>query len=163
MVSENFSFWFPTFWTVVGAIFTTGSFLLALLWLIKPNLFSTQHKALLKTVNELREELRRGHLKNKAEVVALRMALMPPGEPDAETPRDLLLASRNELRSLVAAVHETKEQIQESRTDLQASTSALLEILSEVRQLRKDGLKIQGVHGQPSLVPSPGKARPKSW
>ena len=114
-------------------------------------------------MSDLREELRRRHSEVKDQVVALRMALVPPGVPDAETPRDLLLASRNKLRSLVAAVHETKEQFQESRTDLQASTSALLEILSEDRQLRKDGLKIQGVHGQPSLVPSPGKARPKSW
>ena len=88
---------------------------------------------------------------------------MPPGELDAETPRNLLLALRNEQRSLIAAVHETKKQVQESRTDLQVSTSALLEILSEVQQLKKDGLKIQGVYGQPSLVPSPGKARPKSW
>ncbi|KIM94441.1 hypothetical protein OIDMADRAFT_60767 [Oidiodendron maius Zn] len=144
MVSENFSFWFPTFWTWLG-----------------PS--SLLHEALLETVGHLRAELRQGHLEVMAEVAALKMALMPPGEPDAETPRDLLLASRNELRSLVAAVHETKEQVQESRTDLQVSTSALLEILSEVQQLRKDGLKIQRVHGQPSLVPSPGKARPKSW
>jgi hypothetical protein len=64
---------------------------------------------------------------------------------------------------LGAAVRETKEKAEELMTGQQASTAVALEILAELRLLRKDGVKIQWTHGKPTLDHSPDKARPKTW
>lgn len=146
IIGASFSFRFPE---MLGALFTIFSFALAAyIAFARSDIVADRLRLILDGVNAIVERPVDQRLSSpealNMDVRALRMAQAPHGEPDAETPCDILRGLRIDLRALAAATRETYEADTGSMADSRApATPVLLEILAEIRRLKKGGLKIQ--------------------
>ncbi|KAH8892448.1 hypothetical protein GQ53DRAFT_822667 [Thozetella sp. PMI_491] len=159
-MDDPFAFWYPDAWTTVGAIFTILSFLLALVVAVSPDFF------LLPRRNPLRWD-RRDDQATAAlsplealtrDVEVLRKALAPLGEPIAEILRDNHSELKIKLQELESALCEVRREVQGLRTDAPVPAPELLEILSELRLLKQEGVKIQRGNVHLSLANTLGRA-----
>jgi hypothetical protein len=139
-MNDSFAFWFPAAWTIVGAVFTFLSFVLALFVATRSDLVVPKLRQVVVAFSKLNTAIvgaSRVLETVKDDVGELRTALVPQGEPSiAETLRGL----KTDWQALATALREA----QGSTTELQApATPVLLEILSEICQLKKEPWKIQ--------------------
>ena len=143
-----FAFWFPAIWTMLGALFTIFSFALsAYIVFVRNDVVPRRLGSICVTLDKLKEsvDLRLTSLETlTGDVEALRMALVPHGEPGPEALRVGLRELVIELQVLAAAIRHTHGVDTESMTVSGAlAIPRMQEISSELRQSRKGKLKIQ--------------------
>ncbi|KAF2241040.1 hypothetical protein BU26DRAFT_186423 [Trematosphaeria pertusa] len=136
IMDASFAFWFPTVWTMFGAIFTILSFAFSFYVAV------VRYDPSVDRLRWMHERLEKIYLR-LGSLEALMMAFTPHGGSTAETLRDALRGLTTELQASAAATHETHAVLTRLTTDSQEPTPVLLEILAEPRQLRKGDLKIQ--------------------
>jgi hypothetical protein len=135
-MDASFAFWWPSSWTMIGALFTVLSFA-ALIH--TSNVRAPFVSPELRSISADVENLRRV----RADVESLMMALTPHREQPAETTR-ALEEMRTDLRTLVCTACEALDSAERSRKDSQEATSAALEILAEARKITRGDPKVQG-------------------
>jgi hypothetical protein len=140
---ESFTFWFPSAWTLVGAVFIVFSLCFAFFIafgrrdLVKPVL--DKIVVVFRTIRDQTASL--GEV--QSDVAALMKAITAPGQSLAETLRTLR-ELRTDLQALAIEARETSEAVTRLRSDPQApATPVLLEILAELRKMSEGGPKIQ--------------------
>ena len=147
MPDESFFLVFTSVWTTIGAAFTFFSFCVAFLGLCRPDWFKTpaHSQNLLAAVRGLREDFeRRGEPEAVAkQVESIMKALAPPGEPAAQSSWAHFVELVIELWLSAATHRETQQEGQGSGIDSQEPTPVLREILSELKQLKMETLKIR--------------------
>ncbi len=141
-MDAHFAFWFPSIWTLVGAVFFLFSFALALY------VTFVRGHALYPSLMTIKSLYESGYweLASLREVLTndptSRTVLIPLGESIAQTScalRELTI----DLQALANAIRETRERAEASMTDSQEpALPVLLEILAEVRKM-SGGPKIQ--------------------
>jgi hypothetical protein len=140
---ESFTFWFPSAWTLVGAIFTIFSFSLAVFLAFgrRDSITPLLHEimAILRTIRDESASLR----VVQGDVATLMKAVTAPGQSRAETLRTLR-ELRTDFQVLASEARETCEAVTRLKTDPQApATPVLLEILAELRKMTKGDPWIQ--------------------
>lgn len=134
---------------MLGTLFTIFSFLLAAyIAFARSDVVANRLVLILDTLRVIRDQPADPRLRSlealEMDVRALRMALDPHGEHVAETLCDSVRGLRTDLQALTAATREAHGLDTGSMTDSQApATPVLLEILAEIRKLKKGDLKIQ--------------------
>ncbi|KAH7390851.1 hypothetical protein DE146DRAFT_634712 [Phaeosphaeria sp. MPI-PUGE-AT-0046c] len=140
---ESFTFWFPSVWTLVGALFTVFSFSLAVVLAFGrcDSITPLLHEIvlLLRAIRDQSASLR----VVQSDVAALMKAVTAPGQSRAETLRTLRELTID-FQALAKEARETCEAVTRSRTDPQApAIPVLLEIWAELRKMTKGDPQIQ--------------------
>ena len=115
-----FAFWFPAIWTMLGALFTIFSFALsAYIVFVRNDVVPRRLGSICVTLDKLKEsvDLRLTSLETlTGDVEALRMALVPHGEPGPEALRVGLRELVIKFQVLAAAIRHTHGVDTESMT-----------------------------------------------
>lgn len=143
IMDASFSFWFPAVWTLLGALFTIFSFVLAFyLAFGRRDLIAPQLNEIVVVLRTLRNRSASLRVVQR-DVGALTMAVTPHGESIAET-LGALRELTTDLQALASIARETCGAVTGLMTDPQApATPVLLEILAELRKMTKGDPKIQ--------------------
>jgi predicted nuclease with TOPRIM domain len=72
----------------------------------------------------------------QADVGAVRIVLVGPGQPKHEPFRELLEGLRTDLQENTTTSREVLDEVRQLRTDVEARTSATREVFEELKQLR---------------------------
>jgi len=141
IMNESFKFWFPSIWTLLGAVFTIASFAFSFyVVFVRHDVVATRVEACTTAVKDTCSTLE-SRLENLEALTrdgeALRTALTPHGELIAQTLRDSLRELRNDVQALDAAVTRLMTDPQDP------ATPVLPEILSELRRPKTGNPKVQ--------------------
>ncbi|KAF2011324.1 hypothetical protein BU24DRAFT_278662 [Aaosphaeria arxii CBS 175.79] len=131
-MSESFTFWFPSSWTMIGAVFTIFSFCLAF--------FSAfvKRDSLHPLLQSIRAVLAAGLRGVRRDVAALMTDSTARGQTLHEMLRTLR-GLRTDFQALAVIARETREAVDRSTTHSQEpATPVLVEILAELRKMQGD-------------------------
>lgn len=144
IMNENFTFWFPSFWTMIGAIFTILAFFLAYyVSFVRRDPVITALDRIRVVYEKTLVALEYTSRGLKTDLGTLKEAQASRGMSAAETSRTWQQLMIN-LRALATATRETGDRVERSMTDSQAPADpVLLEILTEVQKLTLRGPTIQ--------------------